>query len=158
MLIAGAIILSILVAIGFYYAKTSEAELSVDIANKIVDIFITSKISTNTVNTIELPDIEMELDSYNLRIGETGGTIPTKPSVIFGPNKIKGSHMITWTQPWNVFFKVDNFLYITTNEARYIFVNEANKEKNLLFFRAEPCVAKSVLEGAALFAFCFFYS
>lgn len=49
-------------------------------------------------------------------------SINTRTGSIFSPTTIKGDSLTTWSMEWDMPYHINNFLYTTSNQARYIFV------------------------------------
>ena len=123
-LIAGAVIFLFFMNIVDKQRAFSEKKTSATIITSLESILTGAKVSTGTVNIVDMPQTEItfECDKYSI------GDIPkqTKVDVIFSPNLLKGKKLITWALDWNVPYRVTNFLYLTDPQIRYIIVNNTN--------------------------------
>lgn len=129
-LIAGAIILIFFIGIIYKQKAVSETRLAGTVATDLEAILTGARISTGTVNVIQIPKIEATFtcdemgDSWFGVDWEKTGIKKSLPiEVVFAPNLIKGKELITWALDFSAPFKVTNFLYLTSPEIRYIFVN-----------------------------------
>ncbi len=125
-LIAGAIIFAFFISIVNKQRELSEIKTSGSIVTNLDSILTGAQISTNTINIIDMPkvDIGFECDRYFI------GPAPrqTKGNVIFSPSLLKGKQIVTWALDWNMPYRITNFLYLTDPQLRYIIVNNS---KNL---------------------------
>jgi len=125
-LIAGAIIFVFFISIVNKQREFSELKTSGTIITNLESILTGAQISTNTVNIVDMPkiDVGFECDRYFI------GPVPkqTKGNVIFSPNLLKGKEIITWALDWNMPYRVTNFLYITDPELRYVIVYDDDTE------------------------------
>jgi hypothetical protein len=51
-------------------------------------------------------------------------SISTSIEPIFSSSLISGQEMMTWTMDWTMPYRTTNFIYLTSDKARYIFVGE----------------------------------
>ena len=134
-LIAGALILIFFISIVYKQKDISETKISATVKLQLDTIFTAASVSAGTVNQITTPDMEMNFvcdeDGYSrYDIAKTSIGKDT-PEVIFAPDVIKGRKIISWALGFNAPFKVMNFLYLTSEDVRYIFVfNEGNNFAN----------------------------
>ena len=126
-LIAGAIIFVFFINIVNKQREFSEVKTSGTIITNLESILTGAQISTDTVNIIDMPkvDIGFECNRYFI------GPVPkqTKNSVIFAPNLLKGKQLITWALDWNMPYRITNFLYITDPQIRYVIVYDEDTEE-----------------------------
>lgn len=54
--------------------------------------------------------------------------IDTKTGSIFAPSTIKGETLGTWSMDWNMPYHISNFLYVTSDQVRYVFVSNTDYE------------------------------
>lgn len=125
-LIAGAVILFFFISIINKQMEFSEVKTSGTIITSLESILTGAQVSTNTVNMIDMPavDIGFECNRYFI------GPVPrqTKGNVIFSPSLLKGKKLVTWALDWNMPYRVTNFLYLTDPQVRYVIVNDADTE------------------------------
>ena len=122
-LIAGAIIFVFFISIVNKQREFSEIKSSGTIITNLESILTGAQISTNTVNIVDMPKVDIGFECNRFFIGPVPKQ--TKGNVIFSPNLLKGSQIITWALDWNIPYRVTNFLYITDPELRYIIVNNS---------------------------------
>jgi hypothetical protein len=120
-LVVGAVILIFFTVIVINQKSSSEAKISESVITDLESIFTGGSLSTGTTQLIETPNIEINFDcaGYDVK----GVTNPTGGMAVFAPSTVKGRNIITWNLDFNIPFKVTGFLYITSPEMRYIFVD-----------------------------------
>ncbi len=137
-LIVGAVILLFFATMIYNQRAVSEQGISADVLSNLESIVSNSMISTKTLNILDVPK-GTEIRYKNCNTYEAGAfSKPTKTIAMFAPERIAGRNLITWALDWNVPYTVTNFLYLTSNEVRYIlvdddkdnfgFINEIDKE------------------------------
>ena len=123
-LIVGAVILLFFATMIYRQKTVSETGISADVLVNLESIISGSMISTKTLNLLDIPKgteisykdcNQYEVGPYNKQTG----TI-----VMFAPKKIAGRKLVTWALDWNVPYRVTNFLYLTSDDVRYILVDD----------------------------------
>jgi len=122
-LIAGAIIFAFFITIVNKQREFSEIKSSGTIITNLDSILTGAQVSTNTVNLISMPKVDIGFDCNRYFIGPVPKQ--TKGNVIFAPDLLKGREIITWALDWALPYSVTNFLYITDPQVRYIIVNNS---------------------------------
>ncbi len=139
-LIAGTIILLFFVGLVMKQKSSSEQKLNYDVVGILDSILVGSTVSEKTINSIDtsgISDRELYFDC-NLGSGEgfldifarygVSGTsasqeIPTQ--VMFSPDVIQSKELILWSLPYEMPFKVMDFLILTgTSYQYYVFGGE----------------------------------
>ena len=133
-MVAGALILVFFFGIIQKQREMSNEKMGNTLLTNIESIATGAGVSKGTVQTVELPNIEINfgcteecLCSYS--IGDVSKDYRDK--VIFSPKRIKGAGMILWTLDWQVPFRVTNLVFETTARDKYFFVYE-NPNSQLL--------------------------
>jgi len=121
-IIAGAVILLFFVSVINKQKTISDNQISVTILNDMESILTGAKVSTGTVNLVAIPKTQIGFECDRYFIGNA--RIPIRDKVIFSPDLIKGTELITWALDWSVPFWATNFLYLTTKEVRYVIVDD----------------------------------
>ena len=119
-LIAGAVILIFFGYLVTTIRGTAEEKTSTTVLSNLETILTGAGVSTGTINFIKLPKSEVEISCERFSIGDLRRTIES--DVIFAPRKIKGRDLMTWTLEWAVPYRVNNFLYLTSPQVRYVLV------------------------------------
>jgi hypothetical protein len=121
-LIVGAIILTFFTFIVIKQRGASEAKFAGKVSQQINTILVGAKAASGTVQEITTPDVSIRFTCNDYYIGVASQRLGNK--VVFSPEYIEGSKIITWTLDWDTPFRVTSFLYITTPDIRYVFVSE----------------------------------
>jgi len=129
-IIAGAIILLFFIGIINKQKQVSDLQISAIISGDLDAIFTGAKISTGTVNIIDIPRGVVEFECNKYRVGGVSKDIVDK--IVFTPDLIKGNKMITWALRWDVPYKATNFLFLTSPQVRYVIINESSFAKDML--------------------------
>lgn len=125
-LIAGAVILVFFSTIVVRQKEQSEIKTSGIVLTDLEAILTGAKVSTKAATSIDIPPLEIKFSCDSYSIGAVKKQIKTM--TLFTPNRIKGRKLITWALDWNVPFTVTNFLYATSPEVRYIFVQKQQED------------------------------
>jgi len=123
-LIAGALIVAFFIIIVQKQKQLADVKLSGDIKADLSTILTGSRVSRGTSSLIEIPQATIYYDCDGYSVGNLGAI---NPGITFSPDTLKGTGLMMWSLDWNVPFRVDNFLYITSPEIRYIFVTDTNE-------------------------------
>jgi hypothetical protein len=125
--VVGAIILAVFVSIALGVKKTENTKLSIDAINYFDGIFTSVQASENTENAITLPGLELEIatdrdncNSYTIKGSDLGGR-STEYVPLFSPDIIK-RNILSYSIGWNIPFRVNYFLYLTSPEIAYVSV------------------------------------
>jgi len=118
-LIAGALILAFFISLVAKQKTTSDLSAKAKISVDLEAILTGAGSSRGTVNIIDIPKAEIEFYCGSYMIG---GISRDAKEIIFAPSLIKGTKLIAWSLGWDVPYRVTNFLYLTSPEARYILV------------------------------------
>lgn len=139
-LIVGAIILLFFIFVSKSITTSAEVKTSEKILTNIDAILIGSSTTEKTASKIDIPKPDISYTcfadenacspDYGCTSGfaykKTGKKIDTSSLVIFSPEQITSSSLITWTQDWQVPFKVMNFLFLSRPDVKYILVADEN--------------------------------
>lgn len=109
--------------------STSEQKLSATVISDLEAIFTGASISKGTVHALDVPRVDLDFDCSRFYLGQVNK--PIGKQVLFAPSKVQGTNILTWTLEWNTPYKVNNFLYITSEEVRYIFIYD-NPDSDIL--------------------------
>ena len=121
-LAAGALIL--LFASVFVLKQKDISDRSVDqsVSNSLKAIIAGAEVSTNTLNFVDIPKVEIEFECGKYRVGSASKSFQIMS--VFAPSKIESNKLLTWTLDWNIPYRVTNFLYLTSPNIRYILVGD----------------------------------
>jgi hypothetical protein len=127
-LIAGVLILLFFGSLVLNLKKQSETTIAVDIITNMQTVMSGAEVSANTVNPIEIPNEEIRISCDSISVGNIREGI-TKNKIVFSPESIKSSSILTWSLSWNFPYHISNFLYITAPRYKYILIDsEKGKE------------------------------
>jgi hypothetical protein len=120
-IIAGAIILTFFIGIVAKQRSISRQELIFDINSDLNLLFSGAQVSEGSITEVDIPNLEIEFSCRDYWIEGQKKTLGAKP--VFAPKKIEGDKILLWALAWKMPFKVDNFLYVTAPNIRYVFVD-----------------------------------
>ncbi|MBU0535849.1 MAG: hypothetical protein KKE20_02715 [Nanoarchaeota archaeon] len=131
-LVAGALILVFFITIINKQKTVSEKKLSVEILNSMDRIMSGQKASENRQDVISMFEVEMsyscggcDCDFSLAGMSKSKGNL-----VVFAPTSTESDRLLTWTQSWDMPFRVINFIYISIPENKYYFINPTPNIKN----------------------------
>lgn len=153
-LVIGAIIL--VMVIGFINSQREKSEqmIGLTIAKDLNTIITQTSVSKDQAEVITIPNKKIEFscdpESCNtqgctsgFKIAKSGVGWETPVHVIFSPDVIEGTSLISWSLDWNMPYHATNFIYLTSKDVRYIFVGDSNLIKKL--YADFPSVANKEL-------------
>lgn len=116
-LIVGGIILFFFLSLSMRQKEVSGRTLALDLLQDLDLIVAGQSVSVGRSNVLELPPVELAFtcDAYQA----LQHAAPTKHAILFAPPKLAGGKLITWTQEWKMPFRVVNFVYLTSSNAKY---------------------------------------
>ncbi|MBW3022549.1 hypothetical protein KY308_00405 [Candidatus Woesearchaeota archaeon] len=125
-LIVGAFILVFFIAIVNVQRNAADKNLAFDILGKI-DLILNGALTIpKTGQIFDVPKIDFRFDCD--RISALGVDRQFQDRVVFGPDLLKGRQMIVWSQDWTVPYKAANFLYVTSDNIRYIIYDKSGQD------------------------------
>ncbi len=123
-LLVGALILVFFVAIVNQQQKVSSLKIAFQVREKMDAILAGSAAGPiERTERIEIPKLEITSDCDNFYLSGEAVALPITIRPVFAPELIRGDAILLWSQDWSVPFAVSNFLYVTSPEVRYIFVD-----------------------------------
>ena len=127
--LVGVIILAIFINIASGVRKSSKTQLEIDAINYFDEIFTSVQASENTENSITLPGLELEVktdrdscNSYTISGSNLGGR-STEFTPLFSPEIIK-KRILSYSLGWDMPFRVNYFLYLTSPDVAYVSVGK----------------------------------
>jgi len=121
-LIVGVIILLFFFGIAQKQKQISDLKMSAALLNQLDGILTGAEVSAGTASLIPIPKIDIEIENCDsFSVGSA--TKSLKSRIVFSPDLIKGRQLIAYNLDWSVPYRVTNFLYLTSPEVRYIFIN-----------------------------------
>lgn len=155
--VIGAIILVFIV--GYVNSQRGNAEVRIgQKTSKDLHTIIThASVSIGKSDIVKLPNTQIELlcdpQTCNTQgcasqflIAGTNVGWDTPSQVIFSPDLIKGQSMLSWALGWNMPYHAVNFVYLTSPEVRYIFINDTNNKMNAIFEEIPESISKELLQ------------
>ncbi len=127
-LIAGAVILLFFGTIIVKQRAASEQKMAASLLIDLESIMTGSMVSDYTWQPVFVSNKEINFEGCDFYyIGKkkefnTKLKKDIKEKVIFAPDLIKGTIMTTGALPWNIPYRVTNFLYLTSPQVRYVIV------------------------------------
>lgn len=127
-LIAGAIILLFFGSVIAKQKVAAEQKMSASLLVDIESILVSSSVTKQALNFVPIPQKEINFEKCSFYyIGEEKELDARlkkdiKEKVIFTPDLITGARLTMWTLPWDMPYRVTNFLYLTSPQVRYIIV------------------------------------
>ncbi len=124
-LIIGALILGFFGKIVYNQIQLSKEETDIAIQTKLKTIIKNAKESTGSVFEVNLKRTEIRYNDCTEGL-ETGGTLtPIKITTAFAPNLVKSAtgKVYFWAVDWNMPYRVENFIFITSPDIKYVVVN-----------------------------------
>lgn len=131
-LIAGVLILLFFGSLVLNLKKNSDITIANTIIKNMQTIMTGAEVSSRTINPIKIPDKEIKFSCNKIFVGDIDDDI-TKNKIIFSPESIKGRILLAWALDWNMPYHVSNFLYLTTPDIKYIFIEPLNYEAEEIF-------------------------
>ena len=159
--IVGAAILLFFVGFIRSQHKQTEQQLGEKIAKDMNTIITQTSISIGKSDIVKLPGTSISFSCIPETCNKQGCTSeftitdsnvgwPTPVQVLFTPDEIKGNSLVSWALGWNMPYHTTNFLYLTTPEIRYIFMDSDsdNPEIRKLFNEAPELMNKDLIRGS----------
>lgn len=133
-LVIGALILIFFFAIINKQRTFSEQSLDKETLEYFDNIISGTNIKIGTVENTSLGSFALELSPDFIKIaGSTWEGIPLRNRIVFSPNLIKGDKLISYADYWSIPYKVDYFIYLTSNEVRYIIIDDVSTEEDRVY-------------------------
>ena len=123
-LIAGGLILFFFINLIAKQRTSSEMSANVDTLQYLDKILSGTNVEVGTTRNITINNLNIEITPFLVSLPETtveGKSVKNK--IIFAPDLIKGNKLVTHSLYWECPYKTTYFLYLTSNEVRYIVVN-----------------------------------
>jgi len=124
-LVAGGLILFFFISLISKQSKIAETSSNIDSLEYIDKILSGTSMEVGTTRNITI-------NNLNVKVTESLITLPNKKvegkslrnKIVFAPDLIKGNKLITHSLYWEIPYKTTPFLYLTSNEVRYILMND----------------------------------
>ncbi len=126
-LIAGAVILMFFVGIVVKQKAVSEERLNTEVLQVLDSIFTAASVSDKTRNFVKIGGLGKEEVFFRCsdgvtEFGVTGKSFTKENAIdpIFAPSSVKAPRLILWSLPYNMPFKVVDFLLVTSSNTKYV--------------------------------------
>ncbi len=130
-LIAGAVILMFFIGLVVRQQSISEERLAVDVIEIMESIFTGAEVSEKTKNVIDtsgLVDYTFYFSCFDkvteYGIEGTSAGIQNNVDSIFTPNTLQTAELIAWSLPYNLPYKITDFLFITSSNTKYVVLGQ----------------------------------
>ena len=146
-LIAGAIILGFFVTIAVRQQGVSEQKVSTKFFTQFEAVVTSSSVTQGIAQSFPVPKMDLRYDCTSAcdcaayagtRIKPLSSLFRLNDRIIFSPNRLKGTDLITLSKEWEFPFRVTNFFYMTSAEAKYMI--EESSQGDRLFEELPPPV------------------
>lgn len=131
-LVAGVLILLFFGSLVLKAKDSSDIAIAETVLTNMQTIMTGAEVSVRTINPIEIPNEEIKVSCNSLSVGKISKPI-TKNKIVFAPETIDGTTLLAWAFNWNAPYHVTNFLYLTTPNIKYVFINSPGTEAEKIF-------------------------
>ena len=121
-LIAGFVIISLFTAIIVKQKDIYIKSTNVMVINHLDAILSGYETSAGTVDIVRLSKTTIEFTPNSYSIGDVSKQFNALN--VFTPSVLEGTSIITMTLEWSIPYRVTNFVYLTNNKIRYVFVGD----------------------------------
>ena len=124
-IIAGAVILLFFYNIASGQGALFQRLFYGEVLQDLNSIFISAEAARGTSSTMSIPPVNINFECGRYTIKD----IPKANNnrIVFGPYDLETKNLIAWSYDWNVPYRVSNFLFITSPQVQYIFVNNGGQ-------------------------------
>lgn len=154
--LVGAAILLFFVGFITSQSKQSEQRLGEKVSKDLNTIITQTSISVGKADIVKIPSSSINFNCFpetcnkqgctsGFTIGGSNVGWPTPVQVLFSPDLIKGNSLVSWSLSWNMPYHATNFLYLTSPQIRYIFV-DTNPEIRKMFADFPDLVNKDLID------------
>lgn len=146
-LIAGAIILGFFVSIAVKQQGVSEQKVSTQFFTQFEAVVTSSSVTQGIAQSFPVPKMDLRYDCTSAcdcaayagtRINPQSSLFRLNDRIIFSPNRLQGTDLVTLSKEWEFPFRVTNFFYMTSAEAKYLI--EQSTQGESLFDELPPPV------------------
>ncbi len=130
-LIIGVAILAFFLVTIRSQSKSADMDLTADIMKNLDTVIKSAEASTGAEKIIHTPSLRMNFVCDNLPLNNIISTYTIGGfsdndltyDMIFTQEELSGNQLISWTQSWNMPFRIALFQYLTTKRSLFIIVN-----------------------------------
>lgn len=125
-LIVGAIILTFFGGLVYKQKTLADESAAGSVIKNLEAKFSSARSATGSAALLNLGKFEIDLKCEDYIVGKIGEPISFR--ALFGPDLVKGRKMVVWSFPWKIPFKVTNFLFLSSPDVRYYFLDSSDPE------------------------------
>lgn len=145
-LIAGAVILGFFVAVINSVSQSEDTQLTVDVLQHLDTILKNAQQASITgsesFRQIAMPNTEIKLICSDgltaMQLGSQGIEQPLPVQVIFGPEKLQGDRLYSWTLNFDIPFRTQSFVNLATDDVLFVFLYDDIQGDMKPFFDGFP--------------------
>ncbi|MGM5481854.1 MAG: hypothetical protein ACQESF_00180 [Nanobdellota archaeon] len=147
-IIAGSVLLMFFVKVAGNYKSSSEMEIATEVLDKVGSIASMGQLSSKSSSVITVKDLELRTQCIASSCNEYGCDVDfdfqdmglpspvwMEMEPVFSSKHIKGGELIMWSLDWTAPYKVSNFLYLTSNGHKFVFVYDQDSTGSESFAR-----------------------
>ncbi|MBN2881586.1 hypothetical protein JXM83_06075 [Candidatus Woesearchaeota archaeon] len=160
-LIIGAVILTFFISIVSKQKDQAETKISINVVMSFKTILQSSLVKERSTQAISMPkqtlEFYCELDTCTThgcysgyRVEGSSVDVSSDLMSIFSPRKISGKKMITYSLDWNLPFKTLNFLFVTSDDVRYILVRDSLEDYKTVMKHFPDNITLDVVNSSSL--------
>lgn len=131
-IIAGAIFLVFFFAVVKSMQGSSDTKLNTEIAAHLDTVLKNAAQASSTgseaFRMIAFPAVTLQFtceeDFSSMRIGGQGIEMPLDTQIIFSEQQLQGDTLYAWTQNFEIPYRIQSFLYLTSSDALYVFIED----------------------------------
>lgn len=123
-LIAGAIILTFFGGLVYKQKTLADEEAAGSIIKNLEAEFSAARSAGGSAALLDLGKFEIDLKCEDYLVGKLGQSVSFRP--FFGPDLVKGMKLVVWSFPWDFPFKITNFIFVSSKDVGYFFVNSSD--------------------------------
>ncbi len=133
-LIVGALIMIFFFTIINKQRDISQESLNKEMLDYFDNIISGTNVKMGTVENTSLAGFSLDVSPDYIKIqGSTWEGIAFRNRIVFSPDLIKGDKLITYSDYWSMPYKIDYFIYLTSNEVRYIIIDDVTTAEDSVY-------------------------
>ncbi|MDO8480573.1 MAG: hypothetical protein Q7S65_02020 [Nanoarchaeota archaeon] len=125
-LVAGALIFLFFFGVVGWVKKGSEQSAASTVATYLDALLTGSSVTRNTVTRFQLPSETVHFTCDDYRVGKSETSTRIRGTILFAPTRIETGRFVAWSEPWDVPFRVANFLFLGSPDIRYVFIGDTS--------------------------------
>ena len=129
-IIVGGLILLFFFSLVKTTQSSSNKKLSQQLITHFDSILSGEETDVGTTRIKQIPKIDIDIDCKRMGISGASRQIPYK--TLFSPDTISGRELVTYSKYFKMPYPVDYFVYLTSRQIRYNFLNSTGAGDNFL--------------------------